>query len=147
MSHDHQWIELGRVFPFAEGDHALDYLSPEGLHDPETGELVRPDKMKPKLREHFESKVPLPSPHVILQCEDADCPDGPKHTIHVELKADEWKRLKAALEAGDLDPDGNDTNRLVSQGSLDQLGLGRIARMLTEKARASSGAAEIAGLV
>lgn len=135
-SHKHRWIELGRVFPFADADFDPAYLSPEGVHDAESGELVRPSEMSKAQREHFEDKVPAPTPHVILQCADADC----KHIEHVELTKDEWAKLRDALESGDLDPDRNGTNRLISQASLDDLGLGRIAKRLADPS--ASGARE-----
>ena len=137
--HKHRWIELGRVFPFDDADHDPALLSPEGMHDPDSGELVRPQEMNAAQRKAFSEKVPVPVPHVILQC--AECKD----IEHAELTDAEWKRLSEAYESGALDPDGNGTNRLLSQAHLSDLGLERIAKKLDDP-RASGARETIAGL-
>ena len=108
-------------------------LSPHGLHDPETGEKVTAAEAKEqggKILQLLKSKVPVPTPHVILQCQDPQCPDGPKHIEHIELTEAEFDKLKAAFDEGRLDPDHNGTNRLISTLPLSGLGLGRIEKML-----------------
>lgn len=129
-THVHDFHELGRVFPFDEEAQTIERLSPDGIHDPETGELVLPGKAKGKLRELYESKVPKPRPVIILQCQDESCPEGPKHVQQVELTKPEWEKIRRAFEEGKLDPDGNGTNRYVSTLSLTDLGLARIDKML-----------------
>lgn len=123
----HDWHEIGRVFPFLPEHQDVDELSPHGGHivaEDGSSELV------PASHPKMKGKVPAVKPHVILQCQDEDCPDGPKAIIHVELTEDEWKPLKAAIENGNLDPDRNGTNTMMSTASLTDLGLGRIEKML-----------------
>lgn len=127
-THARDWHELGRVFPFGPEDFDVERLSPDGGHVQEKNEegetvgVLHPAS-HPKLR----SKVPAPTPHIILQDQH---PDGEKDIEHVELTDAEWKKIKDAYDTGRLDPDGNGTNRLVSQASLTDLGLARIEKML-----------------
>lgn len=127
-THERDWHELGRVFPFSPEDFDVDRLSPDGGHVTEKnddGELV--GVLKPASHPKLRSKVPAPTPHIILQDQ---APEGEKDIEHVELTATEWAKIKKAYDEGRLDPDGNGTNRLVSQLSLDELGLARIQKML-----------------
>lgn len=137
--HQHDWIEFGRNFPLGELAQDPDWLSPDGGHLPdvapeggEKGDLL--PASHPKLRE----KVPPNHPYVALQCSDAAC----RHVIHVDLSSAEWKKIQTAYELGVTDPDGNGTHRALSQFSLDQLGLDRIAAKLTDEQRRLSGAVE-----
>lgn len=130
-THKHDWHELGRSFPFNDDDFDVDRLSPDGGHV-ETGDPANPWKLVPASHKDLRDKVPEPTPHVILQCQDPECPDGPKHVIHVELTKPEWDKLIEAYDRGALDPDGNGSNRYLSQLSLTDLGLARIDKMLGE---------------
>lgn len=139
--HVHDWHELGRVFPFSEDDFDVDRLSPDGGHvavEAKDGTVTH--ELVAASHPDLAGKVPAPTAHIILQCQDPDCPDGPRHIEHVELKKAEWTKIKDAFDTGRLDPDGNGTNRLVSTLSLADLGLGRIQEMLGEGRR--SGASE-----
>lgn len=145
-THDHDWHELGRAFYLTDADTDLETLSPHGLHDPDTGELASATEIirkGGKLAAAFRDKVPAPVPVVILQCQDPDCPKGPKHIEHVKLTKDEQQKIREAFEAGRLDPDGNGTNRLLSTASLRDLGLGRIEEMLGEGRRSGTSDAVI----
>lgn len=140
-SHTHEFVEIGRAFPLSEADFDVEYLSPDGGHV-ETGDSERPWELVPASHPDLVEKVPAPTPHVILQCVDPDCPDGPKHVEHVGLTDREWAKIRAAYEGGLLDPDANGTNRYLSQLSLDDLGLARISAKLSDEGRARSGARE-----
>lgn len=133
--HQHDWHELGRAFYLTDADTDLESLSPHGLHDPETGELVTAAEAKEqggKILALLKSKVPEPESCVILQCQDPKCPDGPKHIEHIALTDGEFEKLKAAFDEGKLDPDHNGSQRLLSTLPLSGLGLGRIEKMLGE---------------
>lgn len=138
-THKHDWVEFSRFFPLGELATDPDWLSPDGGHHPgvapkggEKGDLL--PASHPALRE----KVAEPVAYVAFQCSDPAC----RHVEHVLLNAAEWKKILRAYELGALDPDSNGTHRLLSQMSLDDLGLGRIAAKLSEDARRLSGAVE-----
>lgn len=128
-THKRDWAELGRVFPLTDDDFDVDRLSPDGGHVTKQvkGETV--SVLVEASHPDLEGKVPMPTPHIILQDQH---PDGEKDIEHVELTKSEWAKIQDAYEKGLLDPDGNGTNRLLSTLSLTDLGLGRIEKMLGE---------------
>lgn len=130
--HKHDWREFSRFFPLGALATHPDWLSPDGVHHPETGELI------PTSEYPGGPPIAEPTPYIAFQCADPDC----RHVEHVALTAAEWKKVQRAYELGAFDPDANGTHRLLSQMSLDELGLDRISAKLGDDARALSGAVE-----
>jgi hypothetical protein len=142
-AHVHDWHELGRVFPFNEDDYDLERLSPDGGHVAVTAkDGTVTYELESVTHPDLAGKVPAPTFHVILQCQDPDCPEGPRHIEHKGLTKGEQGKLQEAYDAGLLDPDHDGTNRYISTLSLADLGLGRIQAMLGEGR--TSGASEAA---
>lgn len=152
--HQHDWREFNRFFPLGELATDPDWLSPDGAHVNADAKLTVSASGRKSLgladgdEVAHGDLVPLsafahppiadPTPYVAFQCADADC----RHVVHVDLTDAEWAKIQEAYELGALDPDANGTHRLLSQLSLDDLGLTRIAGKLSGKARALSGAVE-----